>query len=212
MNSKFKVLGEQVDAVQKTTGEMHGQLHDHQKQIDEHQKELDSVQGKIRTNQTEIAESQKQVTTTQTNLDQQQKKLEDVEYWVENLYSQMTSEIIAANDSNRAVILRTNDGGVHLMVKLKAAPIEGSLQVITSAPTIVGRGQQILPHKNRVTDRNVVFVSLWDYDLSQTGLTFQYVKDTRQTNLIQRIEVSDGEAVFDGQKTVVIFNKSNVTK
>lgn len=148
---------------------------------------------------------QADLATAQTNLVQQQKKLEDVEFIVENLFAKMTSESLSGSDSNRVVVLNKTNNAVQLLVKLESVPIEGSLQLIVTTPSISGRGQQMLPLKRGITIKNVVMLKLLDFDLSTTSFGFQYAIDTRQTNLIHKVEAVEGDAIFDGRRIHLNF-------
>jgi hypothetical protein len=123
-----------------------------------------------------------------------------------NLFSNMVFEDIAAADTNRVVRLSQANGSVQLMVKLEYAPIPGSLQV-TIKP---GGGLNIpqnFPGRRSENYKNVLFVRLWSYDLGTTSFSIQYAKDTRETNLVQKVDAVEGVAVFDGTRTRVTFEK-----
>lgn len=207
INSKLRELGQQIDGVQKTTSGMQEQLSNNQKQIDEHQRELDAVQSKIRRTQGEVTASQIEITnqfnqilnlqsqlaTAQTNVDIQQKKLSDVEYYVDNTYSKMTTEEISGNDSNRVCHIST-----HGMVffRLDGIPIHNSVQILASQ-TGHGNNPLILNGFQMLNVISFNFPGNWEENWKKCGFNIQYVKDTRQTNLIQHIETTTNELVLD---------------
>lgn len=205
VNSKLADLGNQVNAVQETTTRMQTELSRHQVQIDDHQNELNFVQARIRTNQVEIVESQQSITnqyqdlfglqrriaSTQTNLDQQQKKIEDVEFLVENLYSKMEFESFSATDTNHVFVIWSTNGVAKLLLKLDHIPIPGSIQGSVDSGGGINRVQSFKqPVKPQ---KNLLYQPLYDYDLKTTSFSFQYVKDTRETNVIvlRKIQLVD---------------------
>jgi hypothetical protein len=209
VNSKLEALGQQVNIVQASTAEMHGQLANHQIQIDKHQKELDDVQVKIRNAQSDIANQQTNITrqyqqistvqsdlaSAQTNLDMQEKKISDVEYLVDNLFSKMTVDRFSSDDTNQVVYRKKDNGTCNLAVKLKFFPIQGSIQVIIGGGRIIPQ----ITYYDNFTYKNVIFFSLSNYDINNTSFTVQYVKDTRETNLVNKVEfISDKDLFIDG--------------
>jgi hypothetical protein len=141
---------------------------------------------------------QAELATTQTNLLQQQKKIEDVEFLVENLFSKMTNENIAAADTNRVVVVPRTDC-TQVIIKLQHAPIAGSLQV-----TIKPGGGLPIPQTFAPVNelrKNLIFACLVGYDLASTSFDCRYVRDTRETNLVQRMKFSKGLLWLDGKPT-----------
>lgn len=209
VNSKLKALGDQIDDVQKTTGEMHGELSKHQKQIDEHQEELDTVQGKIRKTQSEVADSQIDITNqyfrlssiqqdigiAQTNLDAQQKKIEDVEFLVNNLYSKTESETISGNDTNRVFLLKDWGDVKRFGFLLKHAAIPKSIHGIMSGGSLMGQTPLLAITANHV---NFFVTSFTGIDVKNTTFEFQYVRDTRETNSVRSfLTVSTNLIILD---------------
>lgn len=222
VNSKLKSLGEQIDEVQKTTSDMHGQLSDHQKQIDSHQKELEGVQKKIRTTQSEVTDSQSDITnqfqkltllqgslaTAQTNLFAQQKKIEDVEYWIQNLYGKMTNETfnVAENATKRmSLIENTNDSFVFLAL-LNHVPIAGSIK----ASAWDGQGLVNIPQEldgKNTLDENVYAIRLWKYNSKTISVKIEYVIDSRKTNRHDELPTAD-YFVFSTNSGTYSFRKN----
>ena len=207
LNSKLAQLGEQIDRVQKTISEMQGQLSAHQNQIDEHQKELDAVQSKIRKTQAEVLYSQTEITnqlhqifalqdqlaSAQTNLNAQQQKLADVEYLVNNLFSKTTNENIPGNDTNRVCHISTHGT---VFFKLESVPVHNSVHVV-ELKAGTGNSPLVL---NQIQIMNIIsfsFAGSWDTDWKDATFYIEYVKDTRQTNIIQNIETTTNELILD---------------
>ena len=178
---------------------MHIQLSDHQKQIDAQQKELEKVQTQIRDAQFAVEASQVGITnqfdqiislqssllTTQTNLDAQEKKIAGVEYWVQNLYGKMTNETFTVADKQRLLFVPATNKLFWVVLKLKHAPIQGSVR-----PTIIaGDGidiPQLLPPRSTL-DRNLLTCGLWNYNSNTLSLNIEYVMDSRETNVYQQM-------------------------
>jgi hypothetical protein len=212
VNSRLNDLGKQVNEVQKTTEQMQGQLDSHQKQIDQHQKELDFAQGKIWTNQMEVVESQKNITnqyrklgllqaelvTAQTNLLEQEKKIEDVEALVDGLYSKFEFENIVGSDTNRVFVRQFSDGTYQIFFAFKYPAINKSV-----SGTFRGDlGLQPLTVPMGVY-KNIVMAYFASTSVPPTTRTFsfQYSKDTRETNTIKSVSFKDGKVLFDGIET-----------
>ncbi len=142
----------------------------------------------------EIRDIQAQVASAQTNLDSQQKKIETVEFLVDSLFSKMTFETILGSDTNRVFIHHEADGNLQAYFVLHSAPIRGSLQA-------TARDQFSTPFTYPIgLIRNIAvqrFGAGWKLD---TGtFTFQYVRDTRETNLFQRAGFEEHNLFIDGK-------------
>jgi peptidoglycan hydrolase CwlO-like protein len=218
-NAKFAALGKQLDTVQKTTGDMHDELANHQKQIDEHQKELDTVQGKIRKTQSEVADSQTDITnqfqhltslenelaTAQTNLQAQQTKLQDVDYWIQNYTDRLTNEVFTLSDTLNTYVVPTTDGSLPIVLRLSHVPIAKSVRtkIISSESLNVPRelyGGDVL------YDNIMLACMIYGYNSNLVQLTVEYVIDTRNTNVYQTIPNKESIKVAPGTRTVT-FHK-----
>jgi len=210
VNSKLEVLGRQVDTVQASTTEMHGQLAKHQTKIDEHQKELDDVQVKIRNAQSDVTNQQANITQqyqqistmqggltlAQTKINTQEKKIEGVEFLVDNLFSKTVVEDIPASDVSRVLRLYQSNDVCTVAIKLQFAPVHKSLQV-----TINERLQQQV-NGLTVPYKNIVLLGLHRFNITNTSFSIKYVQDTRETNLVNSVECRDNNVFADG---VLIF-------
>jgi len=203
INSKLVALGKQVNDVQTATTEMHGQLANHQTQIDKHQKELDDVQVKVRNaqsdvlnQQTNIAQQYQQISnvqsdlaTAQTNIEKQEKKIEDVEFLVDNLFAKTVEDKFSGTDTNRVTYMKMENDIYNVAIKLQFAPIKGSIQVI------VGGGIPQTSYYDALIYKNVIFYSLHGYDIKNISFSIHYVRDTRETNLVNNVEILDAHNV-----------------
>jgi hypothetical protein len=206
VNSKLAELGQQVNTVQAATTEMHGQLAKHQTQIDEHQKELDDVQIKIRNAQSDVAKQQvnigqqyQQISTVQndlalaqTNIDTQEKKIEDVEFLVDNLFSKTVIDNVSVSNTNRVIKLYQTNDYCAVAIKLQFVPVHGSLQMTINEKMQQQVEDLITPYKN------VVLEGLHGLDVNSTSISIKYVKDTRETNLVNSVEYRDNNVFADG--------------
>jgi hypothetical protein len=216
VNSKLAALGQQVNDVQAATTEMHGQLANHQTQIDKHQKELDDVQVKVRNAQSDVLNQQTKITlqyqqisnvqsaltTAQTNIDMQEKKIEDVEFLVDNFFSKTVEDRLSANDTNRVTCLKLDNDTYHVAIKLRFAPIKGSIQVIAG----VNGGIPQTVYYDTTIYKNVIFYSLHGYDINNTFLSMRYVKDSRETNLVNNVEFKDKRVISCDGVLITIGN------
>ena len=207
-NAKFTQLGEQIDSVQKITSEMHGQLNDHQTKIDKHQTELDThqtgiakAQADVLTQQTnngiqfkQIAALQGEISTAQTNVMEQAKKIEDVDYLVQNMYSNMVNELIVTTDTNKAVLLRSTNGDSKFAFILRYPPIRGSLQAVLERGSQLGIEKTLNP--DSILDGNVFLYTFTGFDTNNMAVRFRYVKDGRNTNFFDRIKPEPNGGVF----------------
>jgi hypothetical protein len=199
VNSKLAALGQQVNDVQAATTEMHGQLANHQTQIDKHQKELDDVQIKVRNAQSDVLNQQTNITQqyqqisnvqsglaiAQTNIDMQEKKIEDVEFLVDNLFSKMVEDKFSGADTNHVIYKKVGNDTYNVAIKLQFAPIKGSIQVI------VGGGIPQTAYYDAFVYKNIIFYGLHGYDINSISFSVHYVKDSRETNLVNNVEILD---------------------
>lgn len=172
----LKDYGKKLDDFQRTTSDM--------------QREMDEAQSKLRQSQSELA-------TAQTNISVQQAKIENVETLVNNLFSKMTYENIFATDTNRFFKRQLTNGDWQVFVVLKNVPIRQSIQGTVDSGEIEGWFPQIM--KQPVpTSRNVVLQRFdKDWPFEKTKFSIQYVKDSRDTNLVREVRFVGDEVFFD---------------
>lgn len=209
INSKLVSLGEQVNQVQATTGEMHGQLAKHQTEIDKHQKELDDVQSNIKNAQSEVSKQQtniagqyrqivavqNELATSQTNLNTQAKKIEDVEFLVNNLFSKTVTKTFSATDTNHVVVF-SSESVTRLFLKLSNVPIKNSIQGIFKSSEF---GQAPFIPDSWWQYKNIIEANMtgsWER-WKNAEFTIQYVTDTRATNMVNNMEIRGNEIWFD---------------
>jgi seryl-tRNA synthetase len=225
VNSKLQAIGSQIDEVQKTTQQMQEQLSSHQKQITQSQKELEAVQTQIRNTQLKVMGSQADITNqyhelfalqrqlaiTQTNLDSQEKKLEDVEYLVSNIFSKTANETIHGEDTNRICILNNWGSIKRIAFLLEHAAVPNSISGILWSP---GTLVQIPILPIRTSNHNLILSSFDNLDnLKGAEFHFQYVADTRDTNLIRNVSLEGTNAVIlfkDGTRLQVEWVKKSL--
>ena len=208
----FSVLesyGKKLDDFQQTTSKMKVELRDQQMQIDGQQKVLGEQQVNILKAQSDIFGQQLNISNqysrissmhselafAQTNIQAQQKKIEDMEWIVTNLYSKLTYESMNVSDTNRVTSVRKKDGGILILAKLDHAAISGSIQA-TIRP---GGGFDIPVTATQKIEsyKNICIWTLYNYNPDTTSLTFQYVEDSRETNLIRSVRIADSLCHFD---------------
>lgn len=206
--SKLTALGEQVNSIQETTGKMQAELNQHQTNIDIHQKELNEQQAKIRIAQKDIASEhsgltnqffqlsalETKLTSAQTNIEQEQSALKDVQFLVDNLYSKVTFETLAATDTNRCTVMVLPDGSKRVFFQLKYCPIPKSVQgTVNSLFWPQSLQPPLAITKNILT---LGFDSNWN-----TGtlvLNVQYIPDTRNSNVVKHLDVKGQQLFLDG--------------
>jgi hypothetical protein len=196
VTTQLKELGKQVNTVQETTTAMHNQLEKHQTEIDKHQKELDVVQAKIREAELNVFSQQSDITNqfrqisivqsglanAQTNLDAQAKQLSDVEYWIKNLFDKTTNETLTIVVTNNLIFRAETNGGVMYIALLRHIPIEGSVELsVEDANSKYPR--RAYP---KTIFKNVMGGRLFGFDTNTLSMSFHYVIDTRDTNIIQK--------------------------
>jgi hypothetical protein len=198
VNSRLLALGNKLDEVQNAMSGMHNQLTEHQNQIESHQKELASVQTKIRTTQLELSGAQTNITdqlqqistlqqivaSAETNLMKQQGKLETVEYWVQNVFSQTEVERFEGSDTNRVLIQNVGDDVNRVFFITSFVPVNNTIHGIFAGG---GLNPQVpmLPIRQPVSRNLLMTYFKGSGKLQELTFHFQYVKDTRETNLFR---------------------------
>jgi hypothetical protein len=116
---------------------------------------------------------------------------------LDDLYSNMTFEPIATTNTDRFVYDVLTNGHYQAFLKLKYAPIPNSLQgFITGENLIPGPIDTPVAHI-----RNVATVFLWgEWKFTNVVFAVQYVRDTRETNLFQKVEIRQGDLLLDGKR------------
>jgi len=232
VTNSLKDYSQKIDKYQTTVGEMERHLTEEQStlstnqlllvsnllaiqtRIGTQQRELSEVQAKIQeaesnvfnqqsdiTNQFQrISKVQSNLTMAQTNILAQQEKLTNVESLVNTLFSNTEDEQFGLGDTNKIVVLKLA-GVDQLVFRLRFAPVPNSVQAIQ----INDMGQwPILPQMGQF--KNVLSTRFRkDSDLNKTLFHFRYIKDSRETSLIQNMIIVNTNAVsLDG--SIVPFN------
>jgi hypothetical protein len=215
--STLKLYGNRLDDFQTTITGMGDELSKHQTQIGVQQKVLADQETKIQNSQTNIAFQQENIAsqyqqistvqselaTAQTNLNLQAIKIQDVEYLVDNLFSKMVFENISASDTNQVAFINITNERDEAFIKLQYVPIEGSIQLFVSP----GEGMNI-PTRVPVAVgayKNILLQGLVKFDKNKASFSILYVKDTREKNLYQKIEVRDDNCFIDN---MIFWSKS----
>jgi hypothetical protein len=221
VGAKLAALGNQMDDVQKTTASMQNDIAQHQKELDKHQKELADQQTRIRTTHTnitaqqgsityqyeQIAQLQAKLASTQTNIAEQQEKLSDVTYWVNNLYVNLTNDMLSVSDTNRIVLNNVTNIGLGICITLRHVPIPQSIQVTAFTTEGFNIPQPIDPPYG--TYKNLLFGGLKGYNAKTTTLRIQYVKDTRRTHVTQKVQLR-GASYYFGDKWIGDCNTNGI--
>jgi hypothetical protein len=115
---------------------------------------------------------------------------------VSGLYSNMVFETFSGSDSNHVVKCESDGNTINVLIKLTSVPISGSIRL-----TVKGGGGLPIPQDYPGllrTYKNVFNFHLTDYDLATTSFSIQYVKDNRETNVIQQVTLSGTNVFYDG--------------
>ena len=115
-----------------------------------------------------------------------------------NLFSNAIYEKISSANTNRFYKRHTAEGAWRVIVKLKAVPIPGSFRGTIAGPYAVD--DRTLP-PNAIT-KNLFIQTFWGawFDFPpDMPFNLEYVADSRETNLVKRIEfVNDDVVLLDG--------------
>lgn len=209
MDARLAALGQQVNDVQSTTTAMQRELSEHQVRIDEHQKQLDEAQGKFLKNQDEFSKQQsdlknqfQQMINLQTNLNvaqsnilNQEEQIQDVQYLVNNLFSKTVVENLSGSDTNNVLVINRTNGLPMVFFRLKHVPIVSSVHCVVS-----GSGQQFPLKPFRGTTQNLLGTFWEGSDPRVNNFTFEYVGNSRETNLMGNTEV---ERLMNGLQSMM---------
>jgi hypothetical protein len=115
-----------------------------------------------------------------------------------NLFAKAIHEKISSANTNSFFKRRTAEGAWRVIIKLQAAPIPGSFRGSIAGPYAID--DRTLP-SNSVT-KNVFIQTFWgawaDFP-PDMPFNIEYVADSRETNLVKRVEfVSDNMVLLDG--------------
>ncbi|NOS70643.1 MAG: hypothetical protein HOP33_12025 [Verrucomicrobia bacterium] len=158
-----------------------------------------SKQASIETLQISLNEKQSKIDELKQTLSEQQGKVSfgtNVYFPLEDLYANMTFETIRCLDTNR-VLVRSKSNGTHeAFCKLRYVPISGSLQA-----SIVGDLFPI-PLENPVAHSKNVFVACLGpgWELTNVSFSVQYVRDSRTTNSMPKVEFKNQDVFVDGKR------------
>lgn len=202
--------GEKLNTFQLTMDTMKKELSEQQGKIESQQQRLTDQEVKIQGAQINIGQQQDTITnqyaqlfamqgmlsSAQTNIAAEQKQIENVQFVVDNIYSNMVFETISTSDTNHVAHLIGTNSCEEVVVILKSAPFPGSLQVFVNSGDGLNIPQRLqwLPS----VYHNILITGLCQYDMNKCSISVQYVKDTRKSNLFQKIEKRDGNCFIDG--------------
>jgi hypothetical protein len=113
------------------------------------------------------------------------KKLADMP---RSLYSNMIFDSFSGGDRSRILTLETNGDSKRILIRLTHAPVVGSIQ----ATATDGILPITLHNQNNPLFAADNFITLWlsGFNIENTTFSFQYVKDTRITNLLASLDTN----------------------
>ena len=77
---------------------------------------------------------QSDLANAQTNISSQQKQIQDVQFWVNNIFSRTVTETFPGTDTNRVIIVNRTNGPQFVFFKLDHVPILSSVHAIAQSP------------------------------------------------------------------------------
>jgi hypothetical protein len=213
MTNKLTDYGRRLDEFNTTTVNIKTELSDQQSQLTKQQQKLGEqqaalgkVQSDIETQQSSLfsnylrsATMQRELALVQTSITNQQNELQDVQFLVNNLFSKAQFETISVTDTNRVAIQTFTNGVSRVLFKLKRAAVPKSIQAVARNIGLFGP-TPLIPMDH--VEQNVVGTHFEGGLGSRGEIDFQYVEDTRKTNLIQKIEFRGNVFFLDGRGTV----------
>jgi hypothetical protein len=110
---------------------------------------------------------------------------------VDNLFSKTVEDRFLGADTNRVTYVKVDNDIYHVAIKLQFAPIKGSIQVIVGPSG--GIPQTV--YYDALIYKNVIFYGLHGYDINNTSFSVHYVKDLRETNLVNNVAILDDHRV-----------------
>jgi hypothetical protein len=117
------------------------------------------------------------------------------------LFSKAIHEKISSANTNSFFKRRTTEGAWRVIVKLQATPIPGSFRGSIAGPYAID--DRTLPNS---TIKNLffqTFVGAWADFPPNMPFHMEYVADSRETNLVERVEfVSDNVVLLDGSPVI----------
>jgi hypothetical protein len=115
-----------------------------------------------------------------------------------SLYSNMAFEEFRASDTNHVQSYQETNGPIRLAIKLSSVPIPNSIQAFLEIESPYTQAKKlpdpVKTYKNVILER-IVGPNL---DLNRIMLSFQYIKDTRQTNLHTQVQFRGTNLFFNG--------------
>jgi hypothetical protein len=122
---------------------------------------------------------------------------------ISGLYSNMVFETFSGLDSNHVVKVSSEANKIRALIRLSYIPVAGSIQMtVKGGGGMLGQVPQNYPGPIP-TLRNVILKNLFDYDLTTTSFSFQYVKGNRETNIVQNITVDGANVFYDGVPAIM---------
>jgi hypothetical protein len=117
---------------------------------------------------------------------------------VSGLYSNMVFETFSGSDSNHVVKVASEGNKSRILIRLSYIPVARSIQMIVKGGSgMLGQVPQNYPGPIP-TLKNVILINLVDFDLTTTSFSIQYVKESRETNIVQNIKVDGANVFYDG--------------
>jgi hypothetical protein len=191
--------GNKIDTFQTTVTDMRDDLKKQQSILASNQTTLSIIQSNIQAAQigitntqrgianqfNEITYLQQQISAAQTNLYKQETLLANVQYWIENLYANMTFERVTNVDPTRVIMTQGTNGALNFLIMLKNAPITNSIEIYSLNSKGVDERFHILGNNCR----NLIVVGTDNVDTNKLRFSLQYVADRRETNLFTAMPI-----------------------
>ena len=191
--------GEKIDKFQTTMADMQQRLDMHQASLETNQIDITNTLSLVIANQTSLSNQvinsrllSGKLDLYQTNIDAQQKKLADVEYWVENLYKNVTNETYSIADTNNFGVIPFTNGNFEVIIKLEQTPIVGSIEAY--ARNSVGEPEQRF--QTIGTSYNLLFCELLGYNSNSLITSVRYVSDKRSNKKYKHLPKINDEIFF----------------
>ena len=140
------------------------------------------------------------INALRTQIEQLRRQSEDAQ---RNLFSKVIYETISSTDTNNFIKHRMSAGAWRVYFKLQSVPMPGSLQGSIASQLFLEDRSFRGPH---TLVKNILFKEFWGewQDFKDMSFNVQYVPDSRETNLIKRVEVvSDNLVLLDGNRITI---------
>ena len=189
LSSNQLILSKGQDEFKVQIADVVKRLTKQQDKIADAEEKVFSQQSDITNQFRQISMLQNQLLDTTTNLDSQAKKLSDIEYWVNNLYTKMTTESYTFSDTNNLIQIPSQDASLRFVVRLNHVPIKGSIEYFVKDD--VNKVEQRINPGGYIY--NIGSGEVVGYNKDSVILTWKYVIDDRQTNFYKRMPIMNQE-------------------